>query len=147
MGPPETEVKERAQHNVMETADFEGKPFPCPVCNMGLRLKISRKGKPYCMCLECGIQIFFRGQAGISRLQKLIRAEEAVAAEFPGPARAINLYNRLEDLKRQRKALKDKQGLFSFDEDRERVIKALEAEIKRLQAELERAKNEAEKKK
>jgi hypothetical protein len=35
------------QHNVMETADFTGKPFPCPVCNMGLRLKISRKAKPY----------------------------------------------------------------------------------------------------
>ena len=37
------------QHNVMETADFAGKPFPCPVCNMELRLKISRKQKPYCM--------------------------------------------------------------------------------------------------
>src|SRR2546427_5139705 len=72
----------RGQHNVMETADFAGKPFPCPVCNVSLRLKISSKQKPYCMCLECGIQIFFRGQAGIQRLWKMIRSEEAVAAEF-----------------------------------------------------------------
>src|SRR5437867_3085991 len=86
----------RGQHNVMETADFAGKPFPCPVCNVSLRLKISSKQKPYCMCLECGIQIFFRGQAGIQRLWQVIQSEEAVAAEFNGPARALSLYNRLQ---------------------------------------------------
>src|SRR5439155_88343 len=88
----------------MEIADFSGKPFPCPVCNMGLRLKISRKQKPYCMCLECGIQIFFRGQEGIKRLHKMIRSEEAVATEFNGPARAVFLYNRLQGLRRRRGA-------------------------------------------
>jgi hypothetical protein len=55
----------------MESTDFIGKPFACPVCKMGLRIKISRKEKPYCMCLECGIQIFFRGQAGIQRLHEM----------------------------------------------------------------------------
>jgi len=130
----------------MEIEDFDGKPFACPVCNLGLRLKISRKLKPYCMCLECGIQIFFRGQAGIRRLHEMIRAEEAVAEEFSGPVRAISLFNRLQGLKRQRKVLKDKQGFFTFDEDRESVIEALDAHIKRLQKELQRAKDDVEKK-
>lgn len=122
----------------MEIADFSGKPFPCPVCNMGLRIKISRKQKPYCMCLECGIQVFFRGQEGIKRIWTMIRSEEAVAAEFDGPARAISLYNRLQGLKRQRKTLKNKQGLVFRDPDRSRVIKALDGEIERVQSELEK---------
>ncbi len=122
----------------MEIADFSGKPFPCPVCNMGLRIKISRKQKPYCMCLECGIQIFFRGQEGIKRLWTMIRSEQAVAAEFDGPARAISLYNRLQGLKRQKKSLEDKQGMVFRDPDRDRVIEALDAEIERVQSELEK---------
>lgn len=113
---------------------------------MALRLKISRKGKPYCQCLECGIQIFFRGQAGITRLHKLIRSEEAVAAEFDGPARAISLFNRLQGLKRQRDSLEKKQGFFSWDEDRQNVIKALDREIDAVSSELERE-TKAEKKK
>jgi hypothetical protein len=146
MGPAATEVRERGQHNVMETADFAGKPFPCPVCNMGLRIKISRKQKPYCMCLECGIQIFFRGQTGIKRLHVMIRSEEAVAAAFDGPARAISIYNRLQGLKRQKDALEKKQGFFSWDRDREKVIAALDAEIARVRSELEKEMR-AEKKK
>jgi len=103
---------EGATNNVMETVDFSGKPFPCPICNMGLRIKISRKQKPYCMCLECGIQIFFRGQTGIKRLYEMIQPEEAVAAEFNGPARAIFLYNRLQGLKRQKESFEDKKDFF-----------------------------------
>ncbi|PYX31927.1 MAG: hypothetical protein DMG77_05205 [Acidobacteria bacterium] len=132
----------------MEIADFSGKPFPCPVCNMGLRLKISRKQKPYCMCLECGIQIFFRGQEGIKRLHKMIRSEEAVATEFNGPARAVFLYNRLQGLRRQRGHLTDKQGMHFLDSDLRKVVKALDAEIERVLAELEReVKDDAEKQK
>ncbi len=120
----------------MEIGDFIGKPFPCPVCNMSLRLKASRRGKPYCMCLECGIQIFFRGQAGIKRLWKMIRSEEAVAAEFSGPARAISLFNRLQGLQRQKERLEDKQGFIFRDADRDKVIEALNAEIERVRLEL-----------
>ena len=131
----------------MEIADFEGKPFPCPVCNMALPLKISCKQKPYCTCLECGIQIFFRGQTGIKRLQKIIATEQAVAAEFSGPQRAILLFNELQGLKRQKEALDDEQGIFSYDSDREKVIEALEAEIKCIRSELKKAKNHTEKQK
>jgi hypothetical protein len=108
---------------------------------MGLRIKITHKEKPYCMCLECGIQIFFRGQAGIERLRQMIRFEEAVAAEFNGPARAVSLYNRLQGLKRQKVALEAQQGVIFRDDDRDKVIEAVEAEIARVRAELEKEKD------
>ena len=65
------------QHNVMESR-FRRETIPLSSVQYGLRLKISRKEKPYCMCLDCGIQIFFRGQAGIQRLHEMIAAEVAV---------------------------------------------------------------------
>lgn len=105
---------------------------------MGLRLKISRKEKPYCMCLDCGIQIFFREQAGIKRLHQIIRSEEAVAAEFNGPARAVSLYNRLQGLKRQRDRLQEKHGIVFRDSDTDKLIDALDAEIEHVRSELER---------
>ena len=141
-------MKRHPLHNVTcGSQDFLGKPFPCPLCNMELRLKISCKQKPYCMCLECGIQIFFRGLAGIARLLEMIRSEEAVVLEFSGPARAISLYRRLQHLKRQKDALEKKQGLFNYDRDRDKVIDALDVEIERVRTELEEAKKNREKQK
>jgi uncharacterized small protein (DUF1192 family) len=93
------------------------------------------------MCLECGIQIFFRGQTGIKRLYEMIQAEEAVAAEFNGPARAIFLYNRLQGLKRQKESFEDKKDFVSWDDDAEKVIAALEAEIERVRSELKKEKD------
>jgi hypothetical protein len=145
MGPGATTLSGEKQRNVMETADFAGKPFPCPLCNTALPIKISLKQKPYCMCLECGIQIFFRGQAGIRRLHQMISSEEAVAAEFDFPARAISIYNHLQHLKRQRNAFEDEQGLFNFDSDRQKVINALDNEIARVRQTLEEASGNAEK--
>ena len=138
-------MKGHPPHNVTcDAQDFLGKPFPCPLCNMELRLKITCKQKPYCMCLECGIQIFFRGLAGIARLHEMIQSEEAVVLEFSGPARAISLYRRLQHLKRQKGALEEKQGIVFRDSDRDQVIEALEAEIERVRKELKEAKEEAE---
>ena len=86
----------------MKTPAFVGKCLPCPVCNAALRLKMSQKEKPYCMCLDCGIQIFFRGQAGIARLRKMIAWQEAVAGWIQRSGWAVSLYNRLQELKRQK---------------------------------------------
>jgi hypothetical protein len=148
MGSPGgTALKRRPQHNVtFSTQDFLDKPFPCPLCNMELRLKISCKQKPYCMCLECGIQIFFRGQSGIERLLRMIQSEEAVVLQFSGPARAISLYSRLQYLKRQKEALEKKQGLVFRDSDRDQVIEAVEAEKKHLRKELQDTKEDVENK-
>ena len=142
----ETALKGSPLHNVtFSTEDFLGKPFPCPLCNMELRLKISCKQKPYCTCLECGIQIFFRGQTGIARLHEMIRAEEAVILEFSGPARAISLYNRLQHLKRQKEALEKKHGRIFRNSDVVQVIEALDVEMQRIRDELKDANESGEK--
>jgi endo-1,4-beta-mannosidase len=66
----------------------------------------------------------------------MIRSEEAVAAEFDGPSRAISLFNRLQGLKRQKQRLEDQQGLIFRDEDRDRVIQSLDGEIIHMREEL-----------
>ena len=96
------------------------------------------------------VQIEYRGEdpdVPIKRLHKMIESENAVAAEFSGPQRAILLFNELQGLKRQKKALDDEQGIFSYDSDRQEVIDVLEAEIKRIRSELTRAKKDGGKKK
>lgn len=139
-------LKGSPQRNVtFDAQDFLGKPFPCPLCNIELRLKISCKQKPYCTCLECGIQIFFRGQAGIARLHETIRAEEAVVLEFSGPTRAISLYNRLQHLQRQKEALEKKQGRIFRNSDVEQVIEALDVEMQWVRNELKDATESGEK--
>ena len=60
--------------------------------------------------------------------------------EFSRPARAISLYRRLHNLKRQRETLKKKQGIIFRDSDRELVIEALEGEIERVRTELKEVK-------
>jgi hypothetical protein len=135
----------RRQHNVtFSPQSFLGKPFPCPLCDKELHLKISCREKPYCMCLDCGIQIFFRGKEGIARLQEMIASEAAVVLEFSAPARAIFLYHRLQHLKRQKDRLEKKQGVIFRDADRDRVIEALKAEIRRVRSQLEEAKKGGE---
>ena len=54
----------------MEKKRDKKKVFQCPLCQKGLEIKISKKQKPYCVCLDCGIQLFIRGKQGISRLKK-----------------------------------------------------------------------------
>ena len=131
-------MSRRPQHNVtLDPSEFSEKPFPCPLCNTELRLKITRKQKPYCMCLECGIQIFFRGQLGIARLQEMVATEKKIAIEFPAPVRPFALYRRLQHLKRQKELLEEKQGIIFRDPDRDVVIAAVETEIERLRAELQ----------
>jgi len=149
-----TEPKHRVtqqRHVTLEIQDnqakeLRGKPFACPLCGMVLPVKIARTQKPYCVCLLCGIQIFFRGKAGIKRLRDLLRMEKPVAEEISGSAVAVNLYNQLEKLKQQRDELEQRQGIIFKDHDLENAILAIEAEIKRVQSGLEKAKKEAEKK-
>jgi len=127
--------------------DLQGKPFGCPLCGMVLLVKIARTQKPYCVCDLCGIQIFFRGKAGIKRLRDLLRMEKPVPEEIPGSTLAVNLYNRLGKLKQQRDELEQQQGIIFKDHDLANAIVAIEAEIKKVQSSLEKVKREAEKNK
>ncbi len=111
------------------------KRFPCPLCGSSLQIRVARTQKPYCHCDPCGIQLFFRGRNGIERLQKLVSS----GALAEGSHRATVLYNRLEQLKKQRSELENRQGIVFRDRDRDSVIRALENEIESVRAELAEA--------
>ncbi len=127
---------------------FQGKPFPCPVCGMTLEIRISCKGKPYCTCIPCGIQLFFRGKAGIERLREILESKALVSSRESSANSAITLYNRLEQLKTQRDELELKQGFIFRDPNLDLVISTVEVEIKRIESELKKLqkKTQAEKK-
>jgi hypothetical protein len=79
--------------------------FPCPLCGAGLELRQSRANKPYSICNPCGIQIFFRGKTGISRLRAFLdRGQPGVFPVAPA-APAVVAFNRLEQLRAQKKEL------------------------------------------
>jgi hypothetical protein len=115
-----------------------GKPFPCPVCGTSLGIRIARTQKPYCVCIDCGIQIFFRGQVGISRLNKIIENEILIAGKDSNANLATVLFNRISHLKAQKGNLEAKQGLIFVDPDLENAIRSVDIEIKRVQGELEK---------
>jgi hypothetical protein len=113
-----------------------GRNFPCPVCASGLDIRLSRTGKPYCVCIECGIQIFFRGKLGIKRLHKIMEEELLVPGKGFGSHEANLLFNRIRHLKKQRRELNEKQGLVFIDLDVKNAIQAVDNEIERVQGKL-----------
>jgi len=44
--------------------------LPCPLCGKRMGIRISKKSKPYCICFDCGMQLFVRNETGIDRLQR-----------------------------------------------------------------------------
>lgn len=60
---------------------FKDALFPCPLCQTGLRIKLTKKDKPYVVCNLCGIQLFIRGKEGVNALVGYLR-EKALMFEF-----------------------------------------------------------------
>jgi hypothetical protein len=117
-----------------------GKQFPCCVCGAGMGIRFTQKknSKPYCVCIDCGIQMFFRGKTGISRLNKIIENELLIAGKDSNAHIATVLFNRIQHLKRQKTDLEVKHGVIIRDPDLKNAIRAVEIEIARVQRELEK---------
>src|SRR5215469_14771792 len=77
-------------------AEILGSEFPCPLCGAALLIRNSKNKKPYCICNDCGIQLFVRGKAGIARLLKLVREGALISSEGESAGNAITLLNRLD---------------------------------------------------
>lgn len=63
------------QHNVtlkINNKMCEGFYFFCPICENSLKVRISKNNKPYCICDDCGVQLFVRGKRGIERFNKIV---------------------------------------------------------------------------
>lgn len=117
---------------------FEDKVFPCPLCGAGLPICSSKRQKPYCICNSCGVQIFVRGRAGIARLNEMASAGILISVKTDGASHAINLLNRLEQLKLQKRDLAARVGIIFTDENVENVIRIVDVEIEKVQGELAR---------
>src|SRR5262249_14222996 len=108
--------------------------FPCPLCATHLDLRESRSRKPYCVCNACGVQIFFRGKSGISRLRRLLQEyDRLVAASTAFAAPAIAVFDQLEALRAQRRELERRRPLIFTNDDLEHTISAVDRDITRLQ--------------
>ena len=118
-----------------------GKSFPCPVCAVSLPIRITRKQKPYCQCLDCGNQIFFRGRVGIARLEAILEDEKLVSGAWSGSNTPELLFNRIQHLKQRKSELERKQRLFFPDPDLKNAICAVDKEIERVQGELDKMAN------
>jgi hypothetical protein len=85
--------------------DLVEQEFPCPLCGAGLPILASKRGKPYFVCNFCGVQVFVRGKAGISKLKEMANSGILVSGKKESVMHGINLFNRLESLKLQRNDL------------------------------------------
>jgi DNA-directed RNA polymerase subunit RPC12/RpoP len=47
--------------------------WPCTLCDQELVIRSTKNGKPYLLCEDCGIQIFFRSQKSIDLLEKKLK--------------------------------------------------------------------------
>ena len=116
---------------------LSGKRFPCCLCGAALEIRISRKQKPYTVCLSCGVQTFFRGKLGIDRLSRIVNSRLFLTATGSSTAEsAVILFNRIQQLRAQRSELAAGQRPFVRNLDLENALCAVDDEIKRLQGEL-----------
>jgi len=113
-----------------------GKSYPCCVCGKALEIGFTKRNKPYTTCLDCGIQTFFRGKAAIQRLTEIVRSKSLITGNGSNTELAVLLFNRIQQLRAQKKQLEEKQGLIIPDLDLENAIRTFDKEIKRVQAEL-----------
>jgi hypothetical protein len=130
-----------------QAEQVRGKAFPCPLCSIALSVELSCRQKPYCTCNVCGIQIFFRGKVAIKRLAVMLQGQEPLPPDNTLPSVAVELYNRLEKLKKKRSELELEQGIIFRNKDLDNVIAAVDAEIARAQEDLEKTRKALEKKK
>ena len=109
-----------------------GKQFPCPTCGLALPIRIAKTGKPYCVCSECGNQIFFRGKTGITRLIEIVKSDRLISQSGSGVESPVTLFNRLVQLRSQKAELEQKQGLIFNDPDLTNASLIVDNEIEAL---------------
>lgn len=113
-----------------------GREFPCQLCGSSLEIRISRKLKPYTTCLKCGVQNFYRGKKGICRLREILDSHLLITANESSMDNVVLLFNRIQQLRAQKKELAARKVLFFSDPDLANAILAVDNEIERMQGDL-----------
>lgn len=122
---------------LLKKTGFEGKTLPCQLCRKALEIRLSKNLKPYCVCNDCSIQVFFRGKTAIRRLRNLVNSQKSIPDGEINSDSAVEIFASLETLKLQRKQLTEKRGLIFRDQDLENTISAVDKEIQKLQGVLD----------
>jgi hypothetical protein len=122
-----------------------GRRFPCPTCGVALSIRMSQSSKPYCVCFDCGNQVFFRGKLGIHRLTELVESGKLITEVEAREHSPAVMFNRLVHLRSQKAELLAKRGLIATDPDLENAIRAVDNEIASAQGELSRLANDGRK--
>jgi hypothetical protein len=91
--------------------------------------------------------MFFRGKVGIQRLQRILESAEPLPEDFSKGTTVVALYNRLEELRKQKEGLEEKQGIIFRDVTLDDAITALDGEIKRVEGAIRKTRTTAERKK
>jgi len=56
-------------------SELASKFVGCFLCKRSLDVRLSKKGRPYLVCDNCGVQVFVRGRKEIERLREHVREE------------------------------------------------------------------------
>lgn len=116
--------------------ELAGKKFPCPTCGVAIRLRFDKNGKPYCVCLDCGNQLFFRGRTAIARLTEIVKSGKLSLTGDPSQDSPVALFDRLAHLRQQKKELQEKQRFMRNDPDLKKAIQATDIRIRSVQDDL-----------
>lgn len=118
--------------------NLHDKPIiPCFLCGDLVRVKLTKKDKPYFICEPCGVQVFIRYKPGIKLFRKLLTALNKDGEKFLGLNKSsfetISLVSQLNRLKGELKRVDENKLLFDYfvpDTECELAEKALERELK-----------------
>jgi hypothetical protein len=92
-------------------------------------MKRDKNKKPYVVCIGCGVQVFFRGKAGIQRLGLMTGC-----GELARNVRDLSpLLNYVAFLRHRLREIRQTQPIFGKDPDLEIEEKVVRSELDRLQ--------------
>jgi hypothetical protein len=122
--------------------------IPCFLCGMDLPIRTDKNKKRYFICDHCGVQAFIRKEAGLLRLEELLRSLRTQDFEFAKHKDSFlqicAVLNEISDLKSQINKLERQKGFFSPDADKVRALKALKARVSALLSTLEKHAHEVQ---
>ena len=83
----------------------DNREIPCFLCGEILVVKLTKNGKPYFICQQCGLQAFIRCRQGIRTLKRLLKTIAEEGDTFMSISQSsfqtLSLLSRLNELNRK----------------------------------------------
>ncbi len=115
----------------LERKEDETSYFPCPVCFEMIEVRYTKKSKPkpYCVCNDCGAQLFVRGKNGIEMFKNLISNYDSKVKSH----KLIELIEYCEKLSEKLNEIEAKKPLFGENEHLNLQAKIIEKQLNSLE--------------